>query len=80
MNAKVKSFLRTALLVSVFALLISAMAQAQPMPADPPSRGAGGNQGSAAPIGDGAWILVALVIGYGVHTFTHKKKDNHEEE
>jgi len=46
----------------------------------PPSKtnepsGNRGPLGEGAGLGEGSWILVTLVIGYGVHTFTSRRKD-----
>jgi len=51
----------------------SAFGQSTPPPPPPPDvKGSGGNReplNAGAPIRDGAWILLALVAGYGIHTF-----------
>ena len=55
--------------------------QFAPPPSPPPdAKGAGGNQGplnAGAPIGEGTWILITLVVGYGIHTIKVYKK-NHD--
>ncbi|MBK7211769.1 MAG: hypothetical protein IPH88_00425 [Bacteroidales bacterium] len=60
----------------------SASAQTIPPPPPPGEKGGSGNRGpmGESPIGDGAWILVALVIGYGVHSITSRKKQNETKE
>lgn len=35
--------------------------------------------GDGASLGEGSWILVTLVIGYGVHTFTSRRKDQDQD-
>lgn len=66
--------LLTILNFSIFQKEISA--QIAPPP-PPPEKGASGNRGPSgegAKLGDGAWILVALVISYGVHTYKTRRK------
>jgi hypothetical protein len=70
--------LSTAFLLLNAGLFINRVnAQTAPPPPPPSEKGFGGNQGPMdnAPLGDGAWILVALVIGYGVHTYTKYRKN-----
>lgn len=68
------------LLFAIIVLIVlnfgEALAQNTP-PLPPPDKGMGGGRGPSdggAKLGDGAWILVALVISYGVHSFTSRKK------
>lgn len=35
--------------------------------------------GDGASLGEGSWILVTLVLGYGVHTFTSRRKDHDQD-
>jgi hypothetical protein len=66
-------------LLTIFNLSISQKelsAQMAPPP-PPPEKGESGNRGplgEGAKLGDGAWILVALVISYGFHTYKIRRK------
>ena len=74
-------FLLILIIVLIFMSGIINVTYGQPQP-PPDLNGMGGNQGrmpSGAPIGDGAWILVALVVGYGVHTLRNLGKEHREE-
>jgi hypothetical protein len=55
-----------------------AFGQIAPPPPPPPDvKGSGGNFGpmeSGAPIGDGGWVLLTLVVGYSIHTYMVRKK------
>jgi hypothetical protein len=57
----------------------TAFGQFEPPPPPPAEyRGSGRNHGpldEGAPIGDGAWILITLVVGYGIHTYKTRKKN-----
>jgi len=68
------------LILSQGVFTMNAMGQAPPPPPPPDVKGSGGNRGpmdEGAPLGEGAWILITLVVGYGIHTFQVRKK-NHE--
>lgn len=55
---------------------------APPPPPPPDAKGSGGNRGpleGEAPLGDGAWILITLVLGYGIHTYKVRKKNQDSE-
>jgi hypothetical protein len=88
-NSIMKKSLRT-LLATVLLVLSSqgfftqsAFGQFAPPPPPPPEvKGSSGNHGPSnegAPIGDGAWILITLVVGYGIHTYKSHKR-NHQDE
>jgi hypothetical protein len=72
------------LLISINQGLLTQKAVGQNAPPPPPppvdAKGSSGNRGpmdEGAPIGDGAWILITLVVGYGIHTFKVRKKTPH---
>ncbi|NVO18744.1 MAG: hypothetical protein HXX13_03540 [Bacteroidetes bacterium] len=55
------------------------------IPPPPPAETSGssnmrGPMGSGAPIGDGAWILITLVVGYGIHTYKVRRKSQEKDE
>jgi hypothetical protein len=56
----------------------NAFGQFAPPPPPPPEfKGSGGNRGpmdEGAPLGEGAWILITLVVGYGIHSYKTRKK------
>ncbi len=58
----------------------NAFGQFAPPPPPPPDvKGSGGNRGpmdEGAPLGEGAWILITLVVGYGIHTYKVRKKSH----
>jgi len=56
----------------------SAFGQSTPPPPPADVKGSSGNCGPLvvrAPIGDGAWILIALIAGFGIHTFQVRSKN-----
>jgi hypothetical protein len=82
-----KRFFRTYLLTLILVLSSQAIltqdaiAQFASPPLPPPeineTPASRGPSEGGAPIGDGAWILITLVVGYGIHSYKSYKKNQH---
>jgi hypothetical protein len=84
MTTKFKDIFPSVIALLFFFAFFNEFSFAQPQPSlSPVLKGTGGNlgpTGSSAPIGDGAWILIALVLGYGVQTLRNRMIKHHGDE